>query len=198
MKKATAFSKDAEKAKSRALKALNEKTSRSFEAPSSADEDFFEKIIGRRPSSVIAVLKRCHAGYPVAFASLPEVRGEPFPTVFWLTCPYLLKLCGKLESALFHKNLEAEILRTDKIKKELLRAQQKMVEIRRALADAAGIELEESVLQSGIGGVKNPLAVKCLHAHLAAGFAGIESPITGALYEAITVLECAEDCLKKE
>lgn|GEM_PF-3086516 len=197
MKKATASLKDAEKAKSRALRVLNEKTGRSFEPPLLEDEDFFERVTGRRPSSVIAVLRRCHAGYPVAFASLPEVRGEPFPTVFWLTCPYLLKLCGKLESALFHKNLEVEIAQADKMKKELLEAQKKMAEIRKALADLAGIELDSSVLESGIGGVKNLLAIKCLHAHLAAGFAGIESPVTRALYEAITVLECAEDCLQR-
>jgi hypothetical protein len=198
VKKVTASLKGAEKAKSKAFKALCEKTNRSFAFPTAEDEGFFEKKVGRKPSSLIAVLKRCHAGYPIAFASLPEVRGEPFPTIFWLTCPYLLKLCGKLETALFHKNLEAEISSSEKLKEEFLKAQQKMVAIRKALAEAAEIELDESVLETGIGGVKNLLAVKCLHAHLAAGFAGIESPVTRSLYEAITVLECNEDCMREQ
>lgn len=194
MKRVTESSKDAEKARSKALKALEQSTNRAFKPATKKDEDFFKFSIGREPDGLFAVLKHCRFGHPMAVASFPILRGEPFPTMFWLTCPHLIKVCGKLEAALFHKQLEAEIENAEKLKSDMKIAQNKMVEIRKAVAEAVDAHLESSVLESGIAGVKNPMSIKCLHAHLAAGFAGIESPVTRALYEAITSIECSENC----
>lgn len=194
MRKATEFSKDEEKAKSRFLKVLEGLTGYSLQTAGKEDEEFFKKITGRTPHPGSVVIKRCRFGKPVAFASMPIVGGEPFPTIFWLTCPYLLKLCGKLESKLFHKTLEAEIEKSERLKKEFHEAQMKMIHIRRKIAMAFSLDIPSSVLETGIGGVSNLTKVKCLHAHMAASFAGIESPVARALYEAITVFECEDGC----
>jgi hypothetical protein len=130
----------------------------------------------------------------MAVASFPVIRGEPFPTMFWLTCPHLIKACGKLESALYHKLIETEIENSERLKLEMKKAQEKMIELRSRVGEAADVEIDPSVLKSGIAGVKKHSHVKCLHAHMAASFAGIESPVTRALYEAITSIECAENC----
>ncbi len=198
MKKATGFSRDEEKVKNKAFKVLEDLLNIKIEPVSEEDREFFEFSTGRKPDSVVAVVRRCKAGYPLSFASLPVVRGEYFPTIFWLTCPYLIKICGKLESALYHQLLENEISRSPKLSEELLNATGKLRKVRIELARAAEIELPEEVAEKGIGGVKNPNSVKCLHAHLAAGLAGIESPVSKAIYEAITVLECGKDCRKGE
>ncbi|MCX7831516.1 MAG: DUF501 domain-containing protein [Actinobacteria bacterium] len=194
MKRATEFSKDAGKAKSKFLKVLESIISHSLNPAETEDEEFFKKVTGRYPHPDSVVLKRCRFGKPVAFASMPVSYGEPFPTMFWLTCPYLLKLCGKLESALLHRTLEAEIERTERLRKEFYEAQMKMINIRKEVARATFLDLPRSVLETGIGGVRNLMRVKCLHAHMAASFAGIESPVTKALYESITVFECEEGC----
>lgn len=197
MKKATEFLKGEGKEKNKLIKVLQDCLGRPFEPATLEDEEFFKFAVGRKPSAVFAVLKRCRFGHPVAFASLPLKGNEPFPTVFWLTCPYLMKICGKLEAALFHKNIESEIEKSEKLKHEFRDAHRKMKEIRQKLAEAASIEIPPSVMNTGIAGVRNTSSVKCLHAHLAAALAGIESPVSRALYEAITVFECYEDCLKK-
>lgn len=194
MRKATASLRDAEKEKSKLLKVLSSFANRSFEASSPEDDRFFAFVIGRRPSGTFAVLKRCRFGHPLAFASFPVINEKPFPTIFWLTCPYLLKACGKLESALYHKYVESEIEKSEKLKKEMLETQSKMKELKKEFAKALGLLLPKSFYEVGIGGVKNLYHVKCLHAHLAASFAGIESPVSRFLYEALTVLECSEDC----
>lgn len=198
MKKATEYLKDAEKAKSKALRALEEASNKVFELSGNKDEDFFQFSVGRKPDGMFAVLRRCRFGHPMAVASFPIIRGEPFPTMFWLTCPHLIKACGKLESALYHKLIETEIENSEKLKLEQKSAHEKMVEIRKKVTEALGMVMDPSVLKSGIAGAKKYTHVKCLHAHLAAGFAGIESPVTRALYEAITSIECAYDCRNKD
>lgn len=198
MKKATGSSRGAGKAKNRAVKILESILNRPFEPVQESDLDFFEAVTGRKPKSAVAVVRRCRYGHPMAFASLPVLGREPFPTVFWLTCPHLLKICGKLESALFHRHVESEIEKNEKLTREFRTAHEKMQLIRRLLAEDASLELPEEVLNAGIGGVKNLSSVKCLHAHMAAALAGIESPVSRALYEAITSLECHENCLAEQ
>lgn len=195
MRKATGSSRGAGKARNRSIKILESILNRPFEPVEDSDLTFFELVTGRKPKSAVAVARRCRFGHPMAFVSLPVLDKEPFPTVFWLTCPYLLKSCGKLESALFHRHVESEIEKNEKLSTEFRAAHEKLREVRKALAEDASLVLPDDVLNAGIGGVKNLSAVKCLHAHMAAALAGIESPVSRALYEAITALECHENCV---
>jgi len=50
------------------------------------------------PSAVQAVARRCSKGFPSVVRCAPFKGGMPFPTSFWLTCPYLVRLCGERES----------------------------------------------------------------------------------------------------
>lgn len=50
------------------------------------------------PNLVECVSCRCQWGYPQALMCRPHYKNRPFPTLFWLTCPYLSKVCGALES----------------------------------------------------------------------------------------------------
>ncbi|MDI6892316.1 MAG: DUF501 domain-containing protein [Actinomycetota bacterium] len=48
--------------------------------------------LGRRPRDLLAVVKRCYKNRPKVIATSPILEdGSPFPTVFWLTCPVLVK-----------------------------------------------------------------------------------------------------------
>ena len=50
-------------------------------------------------ADVLAVARRCRFGFPQVVVSAPLSRGmKPFPTLFWLTCPFLKRRCGELES----------------------------------------------------------------------------------------------------
>ena len=50
------------------------------------------------PSLVSAVVRRCPKGFPAVIQCAPLKNDKPFPTSFWLTCPWLVRLCGMRES----------------------------------------------------------------------------------------------------
>ncbi|MDR3254626.1 MAG: DUF501 domain-containing protein [Synergistaceae bacterium] len=56
---------------------------------------------GERFSSrlIRGVAKRCVHGFPQVLLCEPVMDMKPFPTSFWLVCPHLLPLLGRLESA---------------------------------------------------------------------------------------------------
>ncbi len=55
---------------------------------------------GRRfdPSLALGAAKRCSFGIPSVLLCSPLKGGKPFPTSFWLTCPHLVRLCGREEA----------------------------------------------------------------------------------------------------
>ncbi len=50
------------------------------------------------PQAVLAVARRCGWGCPQVVLCRPLMGSRPFPTLFWLTCPWLSLRCGQLES----------------------------------------------------------------------------------------------------
>ena len=56
---------------------------------------------GRRfsPDLVRGVSHRCRHGCPQVILCNAMRGGEPFPTSFWLVCPHLLRIVGRLEAA---------------------------------------------------------------------------------------------------
>ena len=126
--------------------------------------------LGRVPHAMSAVAARCLFGLPAVVEDLPyDAAGRPFPTLYYCTCPTLVAAVSRLESdggvALWTARLAVE------------------PELARAAADAAAdtavrrtdlVRAHElaamdggASLASGVGGVSDLLAVKCLHAHVA-------------------------------
>ena len=65
----------------------------------------FEKAIveaqlGRELKNQFRVVKRCSWGYPQCIQSDLISNGKPFPTLFWLTCPFLYKEVSDIDSKL--------------------------------------------------------------------------------------------------
>lgn len=88
----------------------------------------------------------------------PIVDGEPFPTLYWLTCVRACAAVGRLEAAGVMREL-TERLRTEADLAERFAAAESDYRGRRdALAPLEGA--------GGIGGGPSD-RVKCLHAHLA-------------------------------
>ncbi|MDR2136876.1 MAG: DUF501 domain-containing protein [Synergistaceae bacterium] len=55
---------------------------------------------GRRfdPALILGTASRCRFGYPRVILCAPLRGLAPFPTSFWLTCPWLTRLAGTVES----------------------------------------------------------------------------------------------------
>jgi hypothetical protein len=119
------------------------------------DRAAVERQLGRPPRAFRRVVARCPFGCPAVTEQAPfDDRGQPFPTTFWLTCPFLVAAISRLEAA---GGVESWTKRA-----------RRDGELRRSLADA---EREQRALRPelavGIGGSSRPGSLKCLHAHAA-------------------------------
>ena len=103
--------------------------------------------------------RRCHLGIPMVIESHPRLDdGSPFPTLYWLTCPLLVRRASKLESEGWMEQLN-ERLRADARLRDRLSA---ALEGYQAARDAHEILTPVPAPPGG-----GPDRVKCLHSHLA-------------------------------
>jgi hypothetical protein len=102
----------------------------------------------------------------------PSVDGAPFPTTFWLTCPRMVAAASVLESAGEQREWTARAMDEPEFAARLLDADAAYREAR--AREGAGIDPCASV---GIAGQADPMAVKCLHARVAAAIAGTGDPV---------------------
>lgn len=99
---------------------------------------------------------------------------EPFPTMYWLTHPLLKIWVSKLEVHAFGVELEKRLENDQESLDRMKRAHLEYGKSRmRLLTENDRQEVEERKWTyaidetKGVAGIKNPGAVKCLHAHLA-------------------------------
>jgi hypothetical protein len=119
------------------------------------DEAVVSRQLGRpaRPFRRVAV--RCPHGFPAVTEQAPfGPDGEPFPTTFYLTCPWLVSGLARIEAAGGVERWSRAAADDEELGKSLERA------------DRAQRELRPE-LDVGIAGTRFPETLKCLHAHAA-------------------------------
>jgi hypothetical protein len=124
--------------------------------------------LGRTPRAFGRVVVRCPFGLPAVTEQTPyDVRGEPFPTTYYVTCPHLVAAIARLEAAGGVERWSDAASADAALGESLARATEEQRRIRRGLAgDDRGSD-EGASLDLGIGGSRNPAHLKCLHAHVA-------------------------------
>lgn len=143
------------------------------EPPSPADAAVVSAQTARVPRTPWRVAARCAFGHPMVIVSPSRLDdGTPFPNLAWLTCPFLADRAAAAESAggaavwagraAHDRELAAALAETDAAVRTARRA------------ESGGHDACAGV---GIAGQRDPLGVKCLHAHLALALAGIADPI---------------------
>jgi exopolyphosphatase/guanosine-5'-triphosphate,3'-diphosphate pyrophosphatase len=125
--------------------------------------------LGREPLIPFTVVARCGPGHPLVIRNRPtDAQGNPFPTLYWLTCPETVKAVARLESDGWIKRLDDQAEVDPDLRTALRRAHEEYAAERGELhPEAEG--------WGGIGGARR--GVKCLHAHYAYHLAGGEDPI---------------------
>lgn len=166
------------------------------------DLDTIAWQLGRPPTGAVAVAHRCPYGYPQVVLTHPLHRqGEEFvvfPTLFWLTCPFLTAEVSRLESGGAVKRFEGRLAADPDLATCYAQAHESYRSERRALLSAADWEFLRRVnaldrLETGIAGLGNPTRVKCLHAQLAHFLARNENPIGEAVAAELPALFCPSD-----
>lgn len=106
----------------------------------------------------VRVAVRCPCGLPAVIETHPIVDGEPFPTLFWLTCERANRSVGRLEASGVMWDLTDRLASDDGFREAFHAATAEYLARRDAHHQLA--------TGRGVGG--GPVdRVKCLHAHLA-------------------------------
>lgn len=143
--------------------------------------------VGRPPRDPWRVAARCSYDFPTVIASPPRLAdGEPFPTLFWLTCPWLVAAVSDLESAGAAADWAARLEREPEL---CARAEAADAEYRRLRAAEGGGD--DPCADTGVAGQARVTGTKCLHAYVAASLAGLDDPAGAAMLAHLT-RECPD------
>jgi uncharacterized protein len=106
-----------------------------------------------RPFRRVAL--RCPHGFPAVTEQAPYgPDGEPFPTTYYLTCPWLVAALARVEAAGGVERWSQAAAEDSGLCESLARADREQRDLRPEL----GV---------GIAGTRSPGSLKCLHAHAA-------------------------------
>ena len=126
-------------------------------APSAADVDAVERLLGRRPQGAFDVVVRHRDGSPLVIRNAPLLDdGTPMPTRYWLVGEPERTWVGRLEGDGGVDRAEREV-------------------DPEALAAALPVGHTGPRPSGGVGGTRT--GVKCLHAHYAWYLAGGDDPV---------------------
>lgn len=147
-----------------------------------------EGQLGRSPRDPWRVGVRCGYGYPSVIVTPPLLDGgEPFPTLFYLTCPWLVDEVSRLESAGGISGWAERIAGEPELAARMRASDTRYREMR--AQEGGG---EDPCSDMGIAGQADPLATKCLHAHVAAYLGGTSDPV-GEATLAVVETECQNE-----
>jgi uncharacterized protein len=119
------------------------------------DLDVVERQLRRRPRAFRAVAVRCPYGKPAVTEQAPfDADGRPFPTQYYVTCPFLVAAISRLEAAGGVERWSRAVEDDDELARSLDQAQAEQRRIR-------------PEIDAGIGGSTRTGSLKCLHAHAA-------------------------------
>jgi uncharacterized protein len=112
--------------------------------------------LGRPPRAFRRVVVRCPFGHPAVTEQSPyDEAGEPFPTMYWLTCPQLVAAVSRLEAAGGVERWTRAVQESPELRASLERGNAEQRRLR-------------PELDLGIGGSRpGARGLKCLHAHTA-------------------------------
>jgi hypothetical protein len=154
---------------------------------SEADRAVVEAQVGRPLRGAWAVARRCHLGLPMVIENHPRLAdGSPFPTLFWLTCPLLVRRAGRLESEGAMADLNERLARDPAFRARLEAALERLIARR---------DSHEVIVDSGAPPGGGPERVKCLHAHLAHELAGGVNPVGAWALARAGYPDCRAPCV---
>jgi exopolyphosphatase/guanosine-5'-triphosphate,3'-diphosphate pyrophosphatase len=141
--------------------------------------------LGRQPLTEFSVVARCGDGHPLVVRNHPRDReGNPFPTLYWLTCPEAVTAASRVEAEGWIKRLDARTAEDPDSARALDQAH-------REYARERGRWLSEAEAWGGVGGTRTGL--KCLHAHYANHLAGGADPVGAWVAERVEPIHPEED-----
>lgn len=172
-----------------------------MEPVSLADDRVIAWQLGREPRALVGIERRCPYGYPQVVRVHPLMEGKPFPTLFWLSCPFLVRAVSELEARGEIDRWEREVAKDSDLATALREAHRAYALERGSHLSAAERErlaasgILGSLTERGIGGIADFARIKCLHLHVAHALAR-ENPIGTLVLASLPEHACAPDALR--
>ncbi len=154
--------------------------------------------LGRHPRAIRTVLLRCREGFPAVVLNSPILPpAQPFPTLYWLTCPFLNKQIAMLENEGWITRFQNMMGKDVPFEAAFARAQREYMDTRKQLlaeVQTLANSAVKTVTKLGIGGVADLSKVKCLHAHYAHFLATGRNPVGVRVHRLIGRDDCPQRC----
>ncbi len=169
------------------------------------DSEALTLQIGRPLRARSTVLRHCSLGLPIVAEVPPMLEtGEPFPTLYWLTCPLARRRIARIEGEGGVRAAQAKIAADPELSKAVevaharyARDRQARIPVSTALSGerttGTALSGEHHRPSGGVGGSSG--GVKCLHAHYADFAAGNDNPIGRDVHDVIGEPRCVAPCL---
>lgn len=150
---------------------------------------YIAERLGRYPRGLRDIVAWDSAGRPSVIQVAAVVEGKPFPTLFWLIDPELNLTIDRLEAQGVIAALQMQVDDSPVLREGMLRDHEKhsvlralaMTQEEREFLEVSG--MITAFTQRGIGGIKDPDRVRCLHTWYAAHC--VEPNVIGALVDDI-------------
>lgn len=137
-------------------------------------QDDWEKVktqLGRSPHGLYRVEKyHPEFKHPMVISVVPFVKGSPFPTLYWLTCPILKKEISHIEKDAHIERFEKEYFSEGENLEGLIKDHESYRDERISLFektikdwDLFPEPMQKIIKETGIGGIANFNHIKCFH-----------------------------------
>ncbi len=141
--------------------------------------------INRKARGIKSIPARCGYGFSQVVEVMPVLEtGEPFPTIYWLTCPQLVKEISHLEADGKIKDIDDLIQKDTVFCQELRKAHEQYSRVRDSSIqeipekkDGKLSNIRNIMQRKGIGGMRCFDTTKCLHLHYAHYMVTSDNPI---------------------
>jgi len=148
--------------------------------------------LGREPHNLMGIARYCPFNKPAVLITKPySVEYGVFPTIYWLSCPYLVKEVGKLEDKGIIRELTKRLHNDSEFKRKMQEAHENY---RKQRLDYLNEDSSENInnvsadivkvlKSSGVGGIRDKQGIKCLHTHLADYLVNGQNPVGKFVWE---------------
>ncbi len=135
-----------------------------------------ELQLGRTINNLFKIAKYCPFDFPAVITVNPFINNIPAPTIYWLSCPYLNYQVDRLEAESdLISELKSKLQSDQKFKFKMTEAHKKYAKQRKKLLSEKQLnkakniseDLYNTLMNSGVGGIREKEGIKCLHTHLA-------------------------------
>ncbi len=170
------------------------------------DQKIVELQLSRKVNNFSETAEYCPFGFPAVVTVNPFVKNIAAPTIYWLSCPYLSYEVDRLEA---DSNLIAEFgeryQNEQQFRKSMEEAHQKYAASRRKLLSSEQLQqakdisedLHRTLIESGVGGIRDKEGIKCLHTHLADFLVSRFNPVGKIVFNKIEWPESCKICKER-